>query len=340
MTIADLPGNEGPDPSTNQSMPNQPISTSIEHHVLNNALSEEKKHALEEKAHCTLPEEKKHDSDVDHELFRADGCVEHSNQEESVVNDAVAHGSGVVDPSNEALLADYETIKLPTDPARWRTDQVPGVAVQARTADFRTSYHEQASEQPASAAASLRHRPDELSKDFESQRLDVKPSVREMPNGLREAWECNAQASDIRNRAAAAQEPIGSGLEPVGGCSHGFGGARGPLAVGFEAQLVDQLAERFVLDRKAPLLEKRERMAYKEMLQQVSWNALEPTSARETSLLLSRRWLAPVSSTEALRAFRRCLHSILCDDRVLDIVEMQMAAHFSRRAGVQQGSTE
>lgn len=123
----------------------------------------------------------------------------------------------------------------------------------------------------------------------------------------------------------------------MGGGPQGFGGARGPLEPGLEAQLVERLAQRFVLDRKAPTLEKRERSAYKEMLQQVAWTALEPLAAQEAASLLSRRWLAPVSSVETLRAFRRCLHTILCDERVLDIVELQMAAHFSRAAGLTPG---
>lgn len=130
-----------------------------------------------------------------------------------------------------------------------------------------------------------------------------------------------------------AQPLLGRGLAPVGSGPGGFGGARGPLVPSTEAQLVNRLAERFVLDRKAPLLERKERQAYKEMLQQVSWTALEPSLAQEAALLLSKRWFAPVSSTETLRAFRRCLHSILSDDRVLDIVEHQMALHFGRTAG-------
>jgi len=66
------------------------------------------------------------------------------------------------------------------------------------------------------------------------------------------------------------------------------------------------------------------------MLEQVSWTALEPKAANDAALLLGKHFLAPVSANEALRAFRRCLHSILCDERVLDIVEHQMTLHFSR----------
>lgn len=125
---------------------------------------------------------------------------------------------------------------------------------------------------------------------------------------------------------------MAGGLEPVGGGSGGFGGARSALSAGTEAQMVEQLAKRFVLDRKAPTAEQRERKAYQELLQQVAWTALEPIEAQEVALHLSRRWLAPVSACEALRTFRRCLHSILSDDRVLDIVELQMATHYRRRA--------
>lgn len=126
-----------------------------------------------------------------------------------------------------------------------------------------------------------------------------------------------------------AQLPLApSDLEPRGAGTRGFGGERGPLASGVERQLVERLAQRFVLDRKAPSLEQRERQAYRDMMQQVAWTALEPSAAQEASLLLSKRWLAPVSSTEALRAFRRSLHAVLTDDRVIDIVEHQMAAHF------------
>eukprot|EP00439_Symbiodinium_sp_Y106_P058207 s5_g8.t1 len=51
--------------------------------------------------------------------------------------------------------------------------------------------------------------------------------------------------------AAITQAPIGAGLAPA---SYGgaFGGARGSLALGMEAQLVDRLAERFLEQREAP----------------------------------------------------------------------------------------
>jgi len=100
--------------------------------------------------------------------------------------------------------------------------------------------------------------------------------------------------------------------------------------MGVEAELVEQLLHRFVLEHKAPTLQRRERAAYKEMLEQVSWTALESKAANDAALLLSKHFLAPVSPSEALRAFRRCLHTILCDERVLDIVEHQMTLHFSR----------
>lgn len=140
-------------------------------------------------------------------------------------------------------------------------------------------------------------------------------------------------AQGVAPPAVHAQLPLGRGLRPVGGGGRGFGGTSGSLGAGTEAAVVDNLAQRFVLDRKAPSLERRERAAYQEMLRQVAWTALEPTAAQEAALLLGKRWLAPVSSTETLRAFRRCLHSILTDERVLDIVEHQMTLHFSRTAG-------
>jgi len=62
------------------------------------------------------------------------------------------------------------------------------------------------------------------------------------------------------------------------------------------------------------------------MLEQVSWTALEPKAANDAALLLGKHFLAPVSANEALRAFRRCLHSILCDERVLDIVGASVEA--------------
>jgi len=117
---------------------------------------------------------------------------------------------------------------------------------------------------------------------------------------------------------------------PAATGARGRGPEAGALPAGTEAQLVERLAQRFVLGRKAPLQAQRERDAYRGMLQQVAWTALEPSAAQETALLLSQRWLEPVSSAETLRAFRRCLHAILCDDRVLDIVDHQMALHFSR----------
>lgn len=138
-----------------------------------------------------------------------------------------------------------------------------------------------------------------------------------------------AGTSDAQHRP---QPPLAPGaMELRGGGTRGFGGEQGPLASGVERQLVERLAQRYVLDRKAPSLEQRERLAYRDMMQQVAWTALEPSAAQEAALLLSKRWLAPVSSTEALRAFRRSLHAVLTDDRVIDVVEHQMAAHFGGR---------
>merc|ERR1711862_988783 len=104
----------------------------------------------------------------------------------------------------------------------------------------------------------------------------------------------------------------------------------GAVPVGTEAQIIDRLARRFLLERQHLGPRRRERCAYQDMLKQVAWTALEPSDAQEVAALLSKRWLAAVSSTDALRAFRRCLHAILTDDRVLDIVEHQMTLHFRR----------
>lgn len=176
-------------------------------------------------------------------------------------------------------------------------------------------------------AARLQREHDALPRHLKPHSWDIASLGQEPPSAVpKEAW-----AAD--GTLPVAQPLLGRGLAPVGSGPGGFGGARGPLVPSTEAQLVNRLAERFVLDRKAPLLERKERQAYKEMLQQVSWTALEPSLAQEAALLLSKRWFAPVSSTETLRAFRRCLHSILSDDRVLDIVEHQMALHFGRTAG-------
>eukprot|EP00439_Symbiodinium_sp_Y106_P049845 s5_g6.t1 len=73
--------------------------------------------------------------------------------------------------------------------------------------------------------------------------------------------------------------------------------------------------------------------------EKVSWTALEPKVAQDLALLLSKHWLAPVTANEALRAFRRCLHQILCDERVVDIVENQMAHHFGRACGATVAAT-
>lgn len=177
------------------------------------------------------------------------------------------------------------------------------------------------------AAAGLQRGHDALARHLKPHGWDIASLGQEPPSTApKQAWAAHATS-------LAAQPPLGHSLAPVGGGPGGFGGVRGALEFSTEAQLVNRLAERFVLDRKAPQLERKERQAYKEMLQQVSWTALEASQAQEAALLLSKRWLAPVSSTETLRAFRRCLHSILCDDRVLDIVEHQMVLHFGRTAG-------
>jgi len=104
--------------------------------------------------------------------------------------------------------------------------------------------------------------------------------------------------------------------------------SRAELEQAAESILVGRLAEKFVKSRGTAALRQQQRLAYKEMLQQVAWTALEPASAQELALLLSKRWLAPVSSTEALRAFRRCVHSVLTEEYILDVVEQHMSRHF------------
>jgi len=150
---------------------------------------------------------------------------------------------------------------------------------------------------------------------------------------LRQAWAApmvSAGAGESRQSAPHAQPPLGGGLQPSVCSPGGVGGVSTVIPVSVEAQLVDRLAQRFILERKAPAAERRERSAYEDMLSEVAWTALEPPAAQEAALLLSKKWLAPVTSTEVLRAFRRSLHSILTDERVLDVVEHQMDLHFGR----------
>merc|ERR1712232_436112 len=118
-----------------------------------------------------------------------------------------------------------------------------------------------------------------------------------------------------------------------------FGQTQAPrdvLAAGTEVMVIEQLARQFLLGRSMPAFDAHERAAYQEMLQQVAWTALEPNACQEAAELLRRRWLVPVNSTEVLRTFRRCLHSILTDPRVVDIIERQMTRHFSHSLGAPQ----
>merc|ERR1712232_621040 len=120
-----------------------------------------------------------------------------------------------------------------------------------------------------------------------------------------------------------------------------FGQTQAPrdvLAAGTEVMVIEQLARQFLLGRSMPAFDAHERAAYQEMLQQVAWTALEPNACQEAAELLRRRWLVPVNSTEVLRTFRRCLHSILTDPRVVDIIERQMTRHFSHSLGAPHDS--
>lgn len=232
-----------------------------------------------------------------------------------------------------------EVTQLPSTAAQWRADTLGSVRqgatfVAVPGPRVTPSAPSGSGPLPPSVAAPRRH--DAVPRHYKPHAWDLASLGQEAP-APREAWPPQQGGAGARPQGARGQAPLAGGLEPVGGGGGGFGGARGLLPAGAEAQLVERLAQRFILDRKAPSLERRERSAYQEMLQQVAWNALEPVAAQEVALLLSRRWLAPVSSTEALRAFRRCLHAILCDDRVLDIVELQMASHFSRRGSGARG---
>lgn len=223
--------------------------------------------------------------------------------------------------------------QLPSTSALWRVDNLADSGDFSFTAPPYAQGHVQAMG-PLPPTSTVPRTHDAVPRHHAPHAWDLASLGQEPPPPApSEAWPAAAGLNPAVEAAplGRAQPPM-AGLAPVGGGARGFGGARGPIAPGAEAQLVDRLAQRFVLDRRTPSLEKRERNAYQEMLQQVAWTALEPTAAQEASLLLSKRWLAPVSSAETLRAFRRCLHTILCDERVLDIVELQMASHFGRRA--------
>jgi len=215
-----------------------------------------------------------------------------------------------------------EARQLPSPPQLWRAPEIfPGRSLSPPAAVPRTH--------------------DAVQRHLKPHAWDI-ASLGQDGHAIRQAWPA-AQEPKVTEGSAArssgsmaqAQPPIGRGLMPVGGGAAGFGGARGPVNPGTEAQVVERLAKRFLLERKAPVAERKERAAYQEMLQQVAWTALEPAAAQEIALLLSRRWLTPVSAAETLRAFRRCVHTILTDDRVLDIVEHQMAHHFQRVTGAQ-----
>mmetsp|Transcript_58346 Transcript_58346/g.103701 ORF Transcript_58346/g.103701 Transcript_58346/m.103701 type:complete len:424 (-) Transcript_58346:32-1303(-) len=222
---------------------------------------------------------------------------------------SVSKPSAAVHSASERLEREADISQLPTSSAFWRAPDI--LEPRSRSAGSVPA--------PLSPPGTVPRTHDAVPRHLKPHAWDI-ASLGQEPVPPKEAMQTRAQP------------PLGRGLQPVAGGPQGFGGARGPLLPGAEAQLVERLACRFVLDRKAPTLEKKERAAYKEMLQQVSFTALEPSVAQEAALLISKRWLAPVSSTEALRAFRRCLHTILCDDRVLDIVEHQMTLHFGRMA--------
>eukprot|EP00931_Biecheleriopsis_adriatica_P017321 TRINITY_DN12461_c0_g1_i1.p1 TRINITY_DN12461_c0_g1~~TRINITY_DN12461_c0_g1_i1.p1 ORF type:complete len:459 (+),score=93.46 TRINITY_DN12461_c0_g1_i1:32-1378(+) len=232
-----------------------------------------------------------------------------------------SQGSKEMPPAAEPLDRGAPDIsQIPTGPEHWRA---PDVLEPSQPRPLSQSCL--ATELTPPVTAPRAH--DALPRHLKPHAWDIASLGQEPPQPrVREAW-----AGTETSGGPQPQLPMS--LQPVNAGSQGFGGSRGLMAAGAEAQVVEQLAKRFVLDRKAPTLERRERAAYKEMLQQVSWTALEPSVAQEAAILLSKRWLAPVSSTEALRAFRRCLHSILCDERVLDIVEHQMTLHFGRAAG-------
>lgn len=183
--------------------------------------------------------------------------------------------------------------ELPTPVEQWRTPMEPGVlGVQVR---------------PPS----------------EEEELAEKQELRSC---LVRAWDIAAMAGP---EPRSPEREVDTVARSKGDLSR-LGGPKSMAPMAVEAELVDALLARFVLEHKAPTLQRRERAAYKEMLEQVSWTALEPKAAKEAASLLSKHFLAPVSANEALRAFRRCLHSILCDERVLDIVEHQMTLNFSR----------
>lgn len=149
------------------------------------------------------------------------------------------------------------------------------------------------------------------------------------PQLRQHTWPATPEGLSYPISRPVAQEPLGRHLEhcPAGPRGAG-GGIRGPFAAGTEEQLVDRLAQRFMIHRKSP--ERQERAALEAMLSQVAFTALEPRAADEMARLFGRRWLMPISSTEGLRAFRRCLHSILTDQRVLEIMEVQMHQHFGQ----------
>jgi len=243
---------------------------------------------------------------------------------------------------------DMELTKLPSPSAQWRAPDALEPATQEYSfSDFPASSllpppprgKEGQPGQPLPPPAIVRRNQDSVQQHLKPHAWDLASLGQEAPQA-QQAWTAAGAAdggvAERPGGRAHAQPPLGRGLEPMAGGARGFGGERGLLPPGTEAQLVERLAQRFVLDRKAPACKRRERSAYQEMLQQVAWTALEPSAAQEAALLLSQRWLQPVSPAEALRAFRRCLHAILCDERVVDIVEHQMTLHFGRNARARQ----
>lgn len=230
----------------------------------------------------------------------------------------------------EITAFQQDAAPLPSEPEHWRADVLESAL---RNSDFSRlatlglpmpphGKTEGAPGKPLSPVAQASPGHDAVPRHLKAHAWDLASLGQEAPPP-RQAWPLAPPAQSVADAWP---------LQPNGGGARGFGGKPNILPAMTETQLVDVLAQRFLEQRRAPALEKRERAAYQEMLQQVAWTALEPASAQELASLLSQSSQAPVSSAEALRAFRRCLHAILTDDRVLDIIEHQMVLHFSRLA--------
>uniref|UniRef100_A0A7S4QRQ1 Uncharacterized protein n=1 Tax=Alexandrium monilatum TaxID=311494 RepID=A0A7S4QRQ1_9DINO len=223
-----------------------------------------------------------------------------------------------------------EITQLPSAPEQWRAPDALDPAVQEISLlEFPVplGLASQGPPQPLPRPASLPRAHDALPRHLQPHAWDLASLGQGRPRP-REAWPL-ADAGGARGFRVT-----GSGTHPgsaTRSATEGSSRAAAALPAVAEAQLVERLAQRFVLGREAPVHKRRARSAYQEMLQQVAWGALEPSAAQEVAALLSQHWLEPISPAEALRAFRRCIYSILTDERVLDIVEHQMALHFGRR---------